>query len=366
SIGVALRPAPLPVEVGRVIRGPLEVTVDAEGRTRVRDRYRIAAPTSGRLERIAVREGEVVELGAVIARLAPVPLDPQTATQARARLAGAQALEQEASTRVAQFREALDQARRSRVRARELTATGALSAEERERAEHQLASAEREYEAALSRARAAATEVDAARSALLALEPSGAVLTVRSPTAGRVLQVYEENERVVLAGTPLLEVGDPATLELVVDVLSRDAVKIRPGARLRVEGWGEEEVLQGWVRSVEPSAFTRVSVLGVEEQRVHVIADLAGAPATLGDGFQAEVRIVVWEDASVLSAPVSALFRSGEDWAVYVVEGERARLRPVRIGRRGAAHVEVLEGLQEGDPIILFPSDRIHDGVRVR
>jgi HlyD family secretion protein len=369
-VALSFRPTPLEVETGTAARGPLETTVDAEGVTRVRDRYRVAAPVTGRLERIELREGDAVGADAVLARITPLPLDPQASAQAQARLAAALAAAQEVDARVAQTAESLAQAERSTARLREVADAGGMSVDAVERAELQLTSARREHQAAQSRARAAAAEVTATRASLLDVDPARstgrAVATVRSPAAGRVLRIHEPNERVVAAGTPLVEVGDAAGLEVVVDVLSTEAVRIPPGAAMRLLEWGGEGILEGRVRLVEPAGFTKVSTLGVEEQRVNVIGDLPHPPSTLGDGYRVEARIVTWEAADVLKVPNSALFRTGTEWGVFAVEDGRARLRQVRIGRRGAAEAEVVEGLAPGEQVVLFASDRIRDGVRVR
>jgi HlyD family secretion protein len=215
--------------------------------------------------------------------------------------------------------------------------------------------------------------VEAARAALLvggggeAGVPAGspAVIDVLAPTAGRVLRVYEESARVVAVGSPLLEIGEPADLEIVIDVLSADAVKIRPGAEMRLEAWGGDEALRARVRRVEPSGFTKLSALGVEEQRVNVIGDFVDPPGALGDGYRLEARIVVWSAADVLRAPASAIFRRAGDWHVFAAADGRAVLRRVEIGHRGADAVEILGGLEEGERLVLHPTDRIADGVRI-
>jgi HlyD family secretion protein len=188
---------------------------------------------------------------------------------------------------------------------------------------------------------------------------------VRSPAAGRVLRVFEESARVVAVGTPLLEVGDPADLEIVVDVLSADAVKVRPGAEMRLEAWGGDEPLRATVRLVEPSGFTKLSALGVEEQRVNVIGDFVEPPGALGDGYRLEARIVVWRGEDVLRCPASALFRRGEQWHVFTAERGRARLVPVAVGHRGIDAVEILSGLAPGAVVILHPTDKLADAVRI-
>jgi HlyD family secretion protein len=368
-----LRPTPVRVELGAVDRGPLEVSVDEEGRTRVRQRYTIAAPVVGRLERIALDEGDEVAAGAVVARVSPAPLDPRGAAQAQARLEAALAAQREARARVGQAEAALAQAERELRRARSLAASGTLAAQGLEQAELSHTSRVKERDAALEAADATAHEVEAARAALLANgggDVAGsaggeAVIEVLAPAAGRVLRVYEESARVVAVGTPLLEIGDPADLEIVVDVLSADAVKIRPDAEVRLEAWGGEDALRARVRRVEPSGFTKLSALGVEEQRVNVIADFVDPPGALGDGYRLEARIVVWRADDVLRAPASAIFRHAGDWHVFAAADGRARLRRVEVGQRGADAVEVRGGLEAGERVVLHPTDRVADGVRI-
>jgi len=226
---------------------------------------------------------------------------------------------------------------------------------------------EEDLAAAEARSRAAVADVDQARAALIATEDSksNALLLVRAPVDGCVLRVPERSERVVSAGSPIIEVGDPTVLELVVDVLSSDASRIRPGAVVTVDNWGDGENLTGRVRTVEPAAFTRVSALGVEEQRVNVVIDLPQWPAALSDGYRVEARIRVWERADVTIVPISALFRHDRDWAVFAVRAGRAQLRPVEIGEQNTSGAQVLEGLSAGEVVVLFPSDQITTGRRV-
>jgi HlyD family secretion protein len=369
-----MRPAPVRVELGAVDRGPLEVTVDEEGRTRVRHRYVVAAPVSGRLDRIELDEGDAVAAGDVVARVAPAPLDPRSIAQAQAQLEAALAGRREAQARVSQARAALAQAERELARARTLAAESTLSAQALEQAELARTSRAEELRAAREGEDAAAHQVEAARAALLAAGggEAGAAhgsadshVRVRTPAAGRVLRVFEESARVVAVGTPLVEVGDPADLEIVVDVLSADAVKVRPGAEMRLEAWGGEETLRATVRLVEPSGFTKLSALGVEEQRVNVIGDFVEPPGALGDGYRLEARIVVWSGADVLRCPASALFRRGDQWHVFAADGGRARLVPVQVGHRGVDAVEILSGLDPGAPVILHPTDKLADAVRI-
>lgn len=366
----SLRPVPLDVETAVVARGPLRVTVDEDGVTRVREHHVVAAPVSGRLLRVELEEGDAVAAGDVVARIAAAPLDPRTLEQARARLAGADASTREAAASVAQLRTGLAQARRDALRLRTLARAGAVSEHDAELAETDAGVRARAVAAAEARLNGAEAEARAARAALSDADPAlsaGATITlVRSPVRGRVLRVVQESESPVAAGTPLVELGDGEALELVVDVLSAEAVAIRGGMPILVEDWGGPGVLSGTVRAVSPAAFTKVSALGVEEQRVNVVGDLADPPEGLGAGYRVDARIVTWEAADVLKVPNSALVRSGEGWAVFVLDGRRIRLREVSLGRRGGADAEVLGGLRAGEPVVVYPSDRVADGVRAR
>lgn len=360
-----LRGGAVEVETDRAVRGDLSVTIDEDGRVRVRDRYVVASPVTGRVERIELREGDAVARGQVLARVAPPPLDARTREEARARIAAAEARLGEATARLAQARSARDQAVEAWRRREAIAGMGALSEEERQRFRTDAALAEEAVTAAEAVERAVRAELAAAR-ASLAGERAGATLDVIAPVAGRVLRIPVRSERVVGAGEILVELGIEDVLEVVVDVLSADAVRIDPGARAWLEGWGGDSALLARVALVEPSAFTRVSALGVEEQRVNVILQLPDAPPALGDGYRVEARIEVWSGENRLLASAAAIFRRGEQWHVFAVRSGRARLAPLRLGARGTLAVEVLEGLEEGDVVVLYPSDRVSDGVRVR
>jgi HlyD family secretion protein len=375
---LTFRPAPVRVDTARVERGRMRVSVDEEGRTRVRDRFTIAAPIAGRLARIVLDAGDPVQRGTVVARMQPLPLDPRSRAEAVAHLDAAEAAWHEADVRVEHARAAFNQAQRSATRARQLGAAGTIGKEERELAELAETARQKELDAATFAAQAAAYNLEAARAALMApdnqdnqamvaaceTQPRGC-LELRSPVDGQVLKVMEESERVVALGTPLLELGDTHALEVVVDVLSADAVQIKPGALMQIEEWGGKQPLQAHVRLVEPSAFTKVSALGVEEQRVNVVGDFVTAPAPLADGYRVEARIVVWEAEDVVKVPTSALFRRDGAWNVFVVDGGRARRRTLHTGRRSALEAQVLDGLNEGDVVIVHPSDQVDEGVRV-
>ena len=356
-----LRPSAISVETARAARGPLQVTVDGEGQTRVRDRYVVAAPIGGRVARITLREGDSVTPDAVVANVFPEPLDPRSREEARGRLNAAADAQRAAAAAVPQARAALEQARRTRRRTEELATSRVITVEERERAELDETTRARELESADFRAQAAAHDVEVARAAL---SSGGHPIALHSPVQGTVLRVLEQSERVVGSGTPLIELGDARKLEIVTDLLSSDAVQVKGGDVVVVEGWGGG-TLRARVRVVEPSGFTKISALGVEEQRVNVIADFTDSLIPLGDRYRVEVRIVVWESGNVLKVPGSALFRHGDGWSVFVVDGARARRRDVMVGHRNAFDAEILGGLDEGAMIIRYPSDRIADGVRV-
>jgi HlyD family secretion protein len=363
-----LVPRPIEADAVYVARGPMRVTIDEEGETRAHDRYVVASPIAGRLSRIELEVGDPVAAGAVIARVSPAPLDPRERAEAAARVDAAEALRREAAARAGRAVSDLEQARSSRERSEQLVEHGLVSRESYEIAVTAERAAARELEASRERERAAAAEVERARAALMTVDAGqrdgSRVAVVRTPTAGRVLRVLEESERIVAAGTPLVEIGDPARIEVVVDVLSSDAVRIAPGATVLVDAWGGDRPLRAVVRLVEPYAFTKRSALGVEEQRVNVVADFVEGAERLGVGYRVTARIVVWEAESVLKAPASALFRRGDEWAVFVVDAGRVRERRVEAGHRTAAEVEVLSGLSEGDPVVVHPSNDLTDGTR--
>ncbi len=373
AVTIALRPTPIRVEVARVQRGPLQVTIDGEGKTRVRDRFVMAAPVTGKLARIDLKRGNAVARDELVARIDPLPLtplDPRQLAEAKARVAAAEQLRNEANAVVEHARADCEQALREFARAEKLIETGDVSSQEFERARNAEQTCRQQLDAARFRSAAAASDVEVAKAALIAVEQSGAsgktaTVVVRAPVAGRVLRVVEENERVVMAGTPLVELSN-TTLEIVIDVLSTDAVKITPGAKVLIEGWGGDKALQARVRLIEPSGFTKISALGVEEQRVNVIADFVEDPGPLGDGYRVEARLVLWESASVLRVPASALFRKGQAWGVFVLENGQARQRLIEIDHRTAFDVEVLKGLNEGTQVIIHPNNLIAEGSRVK
>jgi HlyD family secretion protein len=369
----AWRPKPLPVDLATVTRGAMIVTIEEDGRARVKDRYVVAAPLAGSLDRPALRAGDAVQVGTVLAGLVPLAsplLDARTRAELEARSAQAEDARRQADAGIVRAEAALALARAASGRATLLASRGAASRVDEERAALELRALEAEVASARFGARVAAHQVTLARAALGAVGArlGAPPLVLASPVTGRVLRVFHPSGGPVAPGAPLFELGDPAALEVVVDVLSSDAVSVRPGARVELDRWGGPHLLRGRVRLVEPSAFTRLSALGVEEQRVDVVIDLVEPRArwaALGDGYRVEARIVDWESAEVLRVPASAVFRRGAGWAVFRVEEGVARLRLLGIGRRNGLEVEVLRGLAAGDRVVAHPSDRVVDGASV-
>jgi HlyD family secretion protein len=366
-LAAGLWPRPTPVEVVSVGSGPLRITVNEEGKTRIKQRYVISAPVAGHLRRIPLKAGDALDgtntLIAVIDPLSPGLLDARSRSLYEARRDSAIASLERAR---AQHLYATNELRRLDRLFREKT----LSIQDLEAAQWREMSAQKERsaaEAALREAEAALKDFGTVQAggSFGAAEPT----EVRAGTPGRVLRVFEESTRVVTAGTPLVEVGDPQDLEAVIEVLSRDGAAIAPGTRVELEQWGAGEPLEAKVRLVEPSAFTKVSALGVEEQRVNVVADILTPPEkrkSLGDAYRIEGKIVMWEIDRTVKVPTGALFRQGADWAVLTFSDGFARLRKVQIGRSSGSEAQVLSGLQEGEKLILYPGDRIRDGQRVK
>jgi HlyD family secretion protein len=371
---VALWPAAVPVEVARAERGTLRVTVDEEGETRVHDRFLVSAPVAGRVQRIELEPGDGVARGrTVLATLDPQPLDARGRAEAKAALAAAEAAGGRARAEQERAAAALALARSERARHERLFAERVVSRQQLEARATEAQAAEEGLRAAEYAARAAEHERDMAKARLLGTpgqggDPAARRIVIRSPIDGVVLKRYRESEAVVPAGEPLLEVGDAGRLEIVSDLLSSDAVKVRAGQAVLVEQWGGEAPLRARVRRVEPAGFMKVSALGVEEQRVNVVMDFEDpreAWAALGDAYRVEVRIVVSEGEGVVKVPTSSLFRSGEGFAVFAVDGGRARLRPVVVGRRNGLEAEIVSGLEPDQVVVVHPSDAVRDGARV-
>ncbi len=372
-LAVALWPEAIEVDLAPVERGTLQVTVDDEGETRVRDRFVISAPVAGRLARIELEPGDPVRRGQAVATLSPAPpglLDARSWAEATAAVEAARAALGGARAERDRAQVVRDRARSDLQRHRELAPTGMVSAEVLEMREAEARAAEDAARAATYAAAAAESELERAQAVLSQASGRGGgrAVVLHSPVDGVVLKRLRESEAVVPPGEPLLELGDARDLEIVSDLLSVDAVKVRPGQRVLVEQWGGEGALRARVRRVEPAGFLKISALGVEEQRVNVVIDFEeqAQAAALGDGYRVEVRVVVWEGGDVVKAPTSSLFRQGEKWAVFVAQGGRARLREVEVGRRNGLEAQILAGLAAGDRVVVHPSDTLRDGGRVR
>jgi HlyD family secretion protein len=363
-------PKPVSVDLIQVQKGALVVTIDEQGKTRARDRYVVAAPVAGRLARLDWREGDRISRGQAVAWIHPAPLDPRELAEVRARVQMTLALRRAAEEKVKEAQAVHDQAKRERDRYERLFKTGGISRQAYEQSEKSEITSARELEASRSRARAAAYEVEMSSARLLTAEKSQGktegLITVSSPVSGRVLKIQEKSERVVSAGTPLLVLGEPTRLEIVVDLLSSEAVKVRSGMPVILENWGGDQPLRARVRLIEDQGFTKVSALGIEEQRVNVVADLMDPPGPLGDDYRVEARIVIWEGRDVLKVPSGALFRSGKDWAVFTAGNGRAKKQIVAVGHRTWREAELVKGLKEGDWVISHPTNQIEEGVRIK
>jgi len=364
-----LAPAPLRMELASVVLQPMQVSVDNQGQVRIHDKYVLAAPVAARLARSLLDDGDPVKKGQVLAVLYPLPMDPRQRDQAQARLEAARALAREAGLRARRADTDLQLASSERSRIERLVAERFVSPQAMEKARSAQAAARAEADAARAREQAAQADVRAAEAAMIAADQAigndQRPLPLTSPVDGYVLRIHEKSERTVAAGAPLVSVGDPKDYEVVVDVLSTDAVKIRPGQTMWLDDWGGGQSLRATVRLVEPVAFTKISALGVEEQRVNVIGQPVDPLGPLGDGYRVEARIVIWEAERVMTVPGSSLFRVGDAWHVFTVENGRARERTVRIGQRNQDVAQVLSGLTAGAQVIRFPGNQLKDGMRV-
>ena len=359
-------PQPRLVETARVARGPVQVTIEEDGETRAIERYGVAAPVAGRLLRVVLREGDAVKAGQAVAEIAPLPISAADRDLLEAKLESARALKLEADERVRRAEADAAQAERERVRAADLVARKFMSEQALEQADVTAKTRATDVKAARSRAAAVAADVEAAYATLASVRAKSPTVRAMSPVDGRILRITEKSERVVQPGTVLVTVGDPQSLEIVVDVLSNDAVRVKPGMRMLLTGWGGTEAVEAVVRTVEPAAFRKISALGVEEQRVNVVADFKSVPAGIGDAYRVDARIVVAEKADALRAPVGALFRRDGKWTVFLVEGGRATAKTVELGLRGAREAEITAGLAEKDEIVLYPGNDLAEGARVK
>lgn len=370
-----LRPRPILVEVAPVTEQPFTMIVEEDGRTRVRDRFVVSAPLAGRVPRSTLRAGDVVKAGQSLATITPyiAPLlDPRVQEELKERVGAAEAALEEAKAlheraKVILARASTDLDRTKQLRARDVAPPAQL-----ERDTFTFQAAERDVAAAELRHHAAEHALEQARTALKRSGETGEGaerFPVSSPINGRVLKVIQESESVVSLGAPLLELGDPADLEVIVDLLTTDAALVRQGAKVSLERWGGATPLVGRVRRVEPSGFTKISALGVEEQRVWVVIDIVSAReawTTLGDGYRVDVKIVVDEMETATVVPIGSLFRRGDDWQAFVVDRGMARLRTVKVSRRSGRLAAVAEGLRPGETVIVYPPQALKDGSPIR
>ncbi|MBD3656359.1 HlyD family efflux transporter periplasmic adaptor subunit [Marinobacter sp.] len=377
ALGYTLRPDPVWVDLAEVSRGPLEVTIVEEGRTRVKDRYVVFAPVTGFVHRVELDVGDEVTPGELLTRVAPIPasvLDARSRAEAAARIEAARSALNSASQKVGAVRAEAQFARREYERLKALQASDYISAERLQQAEAEAVRAEAMLRSARFDEEVAAHELEAARTRLeVSAARSGQdqpvdQVAVRSPVSGAVLNVVRKSEGVIQAGEAILEVGDPTALEVVVDVLSFDAVKLQPGLPVRLKGWGGP-VLEAVVRRVEPVGFEDISALGVEEQRVQVIADMMSPREgwqMLGDGYRVDAEFLLWQAEDVLQVPSSAVFLGDDGPAVFAVQGDVARLTRIQTGRDNGLMTQVTGGLSQGNRVVRHPDRQLEDGVRVR
>ena len=370
-------PKPVPIDIAVSQRAPLRVTVEEEGRTRVKDRYVVSAPVPGYLRRVEFKVGDRVIKWQQVALLEPLRaavLDPRSRADAEAAVNAAQANLNAVREKAHAAAADAEYARARETRMKKLANEGYIAKDDLDQAVSEAKKTEAGRLSADAAVSAAQADMERAKTALGysaadVTASGGKTVAVRAPMAGQVLKLHRESESVVNAGEPILDIGDPRNLEVRVEVLSADAVRIGKGTVVLFERWGGEQPLAGKVRVVEPAGFTKISSLGVEEQRVLVIVDLTSPAAAwqgLGDGYRLDASFVLWEGTDVLSVPASALFRRGEGWALYIIDHGRARLREVVIGHRNGLAAEVLSGIETGTPVIAHPDDTVRDGVQVQ
>ena len=379
GVAYAFRPRAVPVDLVSVERGALTVTVDEEGETRVRDVFVLSAPVAGRLHRIELDVGDEVIAGeTLVAQIEPADpgfLDVRDEREARAAVQAAASALELSRAEVDEAKAELDFARSDLERARQLIRKNTISQRTFDDAERAFKTRSAELATTEARLRIREFELEQARAHLLSpvetrnLAGECVCVPITAPVGGRVLRLLRESEGVIEAGDPLVEIGEPRDLEIVADLLSSEAVRVEAEQRVIIEAWGGDEPLAGVVRRIEPYGFTKVSALGIEEQRVNIIIDFVDAPERwrrLGHGYRVEVRVVLWEGEEVLKVPLTALFRDGARWAIFAVEEGRARQQFVEVGRSNALEAEIVGGIEEGSEVLLHPSDRIADGTRVQ
>lgn len=367
-----LLPKPIPVDAAEVARGPLTVSVLEEGQTRIRNRYVVSPPISGYLKRVPVRAGDKILEGetllASVVSMQSSFLDPRARAQAEAVVNSAEAAQMQRDEEINRANSELSLARKELARTAQLKKTGAVSGREFDAAESRVEVLLNQLESAKFGLKVAEFEFAQAKAALVRADSpdDGEPILVKAPVDGAVLNVFEESARAVTAGMPIMEVGDPTDIEMEVELLSSDAVNVKPGADVAIEQWGGDAPLAGKVTVVEPGGYTKISALGVEEQRVKVRADFVDLPpGVFGDRYRVEARITTWTSDDVLKVPVGALFRRGNEWMTFVIRGGVARETLVEIGHNDGIEAEVLGGLGVGVPVILHPPDTVADGARV-
>ncbi len=374
-VGYGLRPRPTEVEVGSIVRGPLTVYVSEEGKTRVRNRYIVSAPVAGQMRRVTLKAGAEVKAGeTLIAAIEPTVsplLDPRAKAQAEARLEAMKASQKRADESLAMARTAAQFAAANWDRVKIIQKSGSVSKVDLDNAERDASIRQQETRAAEFAVQVAKFELEQAEAALLQITTpgvGGVTMDIKSPVSGRVLKVMQESASVVSPGTQVMEIGDPADIEIEAEILSKDAVAIKPGAEVTIEQWGGDPI-KGRVRLVEPAAFTKVSALGVEEQRVYVLSDLVSPPPEamrLGDRYRVEVKVAVWHRDDALLIPAGAIFHEGSDWKTFLFSEGKAKAVKLEAGRSDGRMTELLDGAAEGTEVILHPPDSVKHGVSVK
>lgn len=376
-IGYGFMPKPIPVDIAPVTRDHLQVILETEGKTRVIDRFVVSAPIDGFLQRILLKVGDNVKAGQVITQLEPLrarTLDPRSRAQAEAQVSSAQAALRAAQENVKAAVADADYAILEVKRLKRLQQSGSIAKDTLDQAEARARRTQASRRSAEFAVKVAQFELEAARTALRYSAAAKDLptplekLAITAPVQGRVLKLQQQSEAIVSAGQALIEIGDPRALEVEIEVLSPDAVRIKPGSRVLFERWGGDAPLEGRVRRIEPVAFTKISALGVEEQRVLIIADFVSVPETwerLGDRYRVEAQFILWEGNEVLQIPANALFRYENGWAVFTVVGDTVRRRKVVVGHRSGLVAEVVEGLKVGEVVVTHPSDEVGEGVKV-
>jgi HlyD family secretion protein len=365
------------VDLVRLTRGPLQVTIEEEGRTRLKERFVISAPTAGYVRRIEAKVGDPVRKGETVAVLEPLrsqALDPRSRAEAEAVVSAAAASLAAAMEKERAATADADYIEKRLVRITNLYSKGSVAKDQLDQTDSEAKKARAVQRSAKAAADVARSELERAKTTLQNFAPvqrtgKNNTVEVTSPVSGAVFRIYRESEGAVHVGEPLMDIGNAGNLEVRVEVLSSDAVRIRPGMTVLFKRWGRDEPLTGSVRRVEPAGFTKVSSLGVEEQRVLVIVDITSPPEmwrVLGDGYRLEAHFVVWEGKDILQVPTSALFRSGKEWAVFVEENGKARRRAVEVGQRTGLTAQIVSGLKENERVVAYPDDTISDGTRIR